>query len=104
MKKKSLLLLICTMIAMFSIGCGNSYKSDDFIGRTSADIINEFGPFDCVTMSADTDGLYKNCSCGYTIKEARKGFPGTSAEVLFFVVFDENGMAVECEEGYRPGG
>lgn len=104
MKKKSLLLLICTMVTLVCIGCGSKYKSDNLIGRTSEDIIGEYGPFDCITMSADTDGLYRNCRCGYTIREARKGLLGTSEEVLLFIVFDENSIAVECEEGYRPGG
>jgi len=25
-------------------------------------------------------------------------------EVLLFIPFDENGIAAECAEGYRPGG
>lgn len=29
------------------------------------------------------DGIYKNCSCGYTIKEPHVGFFGTSDEKLF---------------------
>ena len=72
--------------------------------RTSAQIAAEFGDFDCVGNHAGEDGLYRNSSCGYTIKEPRVGFLGTDPEVLFFISFDENGIAVRCYEGYRPGG
>lgn len=55
-------------------------------------------------MPADEDGLYRNCQCGYTIKESKKGFLETTSEILLFITFDENGAAITCEEGYRPGG
>ena len=76
----------------------------EFIGKTSADIEKEFGLFDCVGMPADDDGLYRSCRCGYTVKEAKKGFWGTEPETLLFISFDENGLATKTEEGYRPGG
>lgn len=50
------------------------------------------------------NGIYKNCRCGYTIKEAEPGFLGRSDEVLLFISFDESGVAQNCSEGYRPGG
>ena len=84
--------------------CTAKYHEKDLIGKTSAEITAEYGPFDCILMPADADGLYKNCRCGYTIKEAQKGFFGRTEEVLFFISFDENGIAVSCGEGYRPGG
>ncbi|MBP0990762.1 MAG: hypothetical protein J5874_06265 [Oscillospiraceae bacterium] len=102
--KKALLIILCTVFALSLGGCGAKYKEKDFIGKTSAEIIGTFGPFDCVTAQADADGLYKSCSCGYTVKEPRQGLFGTSEEVLFFIGFDENGVAVSCKEGYRPGG
>ena len=101
--KKKIVILLGLICVLNFIGCGHKYKSDDFIGKTSVEIISAFGAFDCTTMSADTDGLYKNCRCGYTIRKTQKGFFGTSAEVLIFIVFDENGKAVGCEENYRPG-
>ena len=52
----------------------------------------------------DEDGIYRNCSCGYTIKEPRVGFLGTSDEILFYIKFDEDGIATECREDVRPGG
>lgn len=86
------------------MGCGAVYHEADFVGRTSAEIEEKFGPFDCVGMPEGEDGLYRNCRCGYTIQDPRKGPLGTSPEILFFIIFDENGVAVSCEEGYRPGG
>ena len=38
------------------------------------------------------------------LEEPQKGFLGISPEVLFFITFDEDGIAIACEEGYRPGG
>ena len=92
------------IFALSLSGCGAKYNEKDFIGKTSAEIIETFGPFDCVTAPADADGLYRNCSCGYTLKEPRQGLFGTSEEVLFFIGFDGNGVAISCKEGYRPGG
>lgn len=67
--------------------------AEDFIGKTSAEIVDENGGFDCVIGEAD-DGIYSNCKCGYTIKEKKAGFLGSSDEVLFFICFDERG----CDE------
>ena len=104
MKKQIALFLVCTVFLLSLAGCRAKYNEDDFIGKTSAEIVNEFGLFDCIEWPAGEDGLYRNTQCGYTIKEPQKGFWGTSAEVLFFITFDENGIAIACQEGYRPGG
>ena len=103
MKKRIMIVLVCALFLFSLAGCGR-YHKDDFIGKTSAQIETEFGAFDCCGMSADDDGLYRSTACGYTIKKPRKGFLGTDPEVLFFIHFDENGFAVSCEKGYRPGG
>ena len=104
MKKTITLLFVCIVFALSIAGCSTKYHEDEFIGRTSKDIVQEFGSFDCVGMPAREDGLYRNCKCGYTIKERQKGFLGTSPEILFFITFDEDGIAIACKEGYRPGG
>ena len=96
--------LVCVCLVLSLTGCAAKYDAEDFIRKTSAEIVSEYGPFDCITMPAGDDGLYRNCRGGYTIKEPKTGFFGTSEEVLFFILFDENGIATECAEGYRPGG
>lgn len=98
----SALVSICLLSLL--AGCSSGYHADDFLGKTSAEIISKFGPFDCITMPVSEDGLFRNCRFGYTVKASQKGFPGTSPEILFFITFDENAVAVKCEEGYRPGG
>ena len=85
-------------------GCSTKYHEKNFLGKTSAQIETEFGLFDCCGMPVSNDGLYRNTACGYTIKEPKVGFLGTSNEILFFISFDENGVADSCYEGYRPGG
>ena len=96
--------LACICLMLSFAGCAAKYEAKDFIGKTSAEIVSEYGPFDCITMPASDDGLYRNCRGDYTIKEPKTGFFGTSEEVLFFISFDENGIATECTEGYSPGG
>lgn len=103
MKKQIAILLLCVVL-FFLAGCSPKYSTNDFIGKTSAQIEEEFGTFDCCGKPASEDGLYRNTACGYTIKESRVGFLGTDPEVLIFISFDENGIAVACKEGYRPGG
>ncbi len=107
MQTKRLLFLsaLLLLIPLF-VGCTGTekYTAEPFFGKTSAEIVAEYGAFDCTVMPPNADGLYRSSSCGYTIKEPRVGFLGTSPEVLFFIRFDENGVAVECSEGYRPGG
>ena len=104
MKKQITILLFCTMFLFSLAGCSPKYNADDYIGKTSAQIEAEFGTFDCVKMPVSEDGLYRNTACGYTVKEAKASLIGTEPEVLFFIIFDENGVAISCGEGYRPGG
>jgi len=104
---KYILLIIISCLSIFLTGCStisNKYNENDILGKTSAKIIEMYGEFDCITMPVCDDGLYRSSRCGYTIKEPKQGFLGTSDEILFFISFDENGYAVKCEEGYRPGG
>jgi len=103
MKKKSAVVLVILLMLSLLSGCAK-YKADDFIGKTSAEIMAQYGPFDCVLMPISEDGLYRNCRCGYTVREPVVGFLGTDPEVLFFISFDRNGIAYACEEDYRPGG
>lgn len=104
MKRIMIAALACAMLLLSLAGCNTIYREDRFLGKTSSEIENSYGSFDCVLMPAGEDGLYRSCQCGYTVKEPRVGVFGTSPEVLFFIHFDENGFAVSCEEGYRPGG
>lgn len=102
---KKLIPLMLVLFILFTLSaCTPKYSEEDFIGKTSSEIISEYGKFDCVGMPPCEDGIYRNCSCGYIIKERKVGFLGTSPEILYFISFDENGVAVSCKEGYRPGG
>ena len=103
--KRILLTILAILLCLVAFsGCTNSrYDSEWIIGKTSSEVIEKYGEFDCAHMPAGEGGLYRS-KCGYTIKEPQKGFFGTSPEVLFYISFDENGIAVACEEGFRPGG
>ena len=104
MKKQIVVLLICIFSALSLVGCNAKYSEDEFIGKTSAQIEAEFGSFDCCGIPANSNGLYQNTACGYTIREPKVGLLGTSPEILFFISFDENGIAHTCYKGHRPGG
>ena len=104
MKRMSYLFLILAFLCMLLFSACGKYRPDDFLGKSSVQIEVEYGSFDCISAPADPDGLYRNCRCGYTIQEPQKGFLGTQPEKIFFICFDENGVAVSCEEDYRPGG
>lgn len=97
----AVLLAIC--VGCIMSGC-EKYDEDDYIGKTSQEIIEQFGEFDYAPTPPDNNGIYKNCRCGYTIEESEQGFLGRSEEVLLFISFDENGVAQSCSEGNRPGG
>ena len=102
MKKQ---IALTALLSLLLIGCSSEkYSEADFLGRSSAQIVAQFGEFDCTGRSPDADGLYRSTSCGYTVREPRTGFLGTDPELLFFISFDENGVAFDCYEGYRPGG
>ena len=102
--KKVFLMSLFVIIVFCLTGCGSKYREDDFVVKTSLQIENEYGKFDCIGMPVGADGVYRNTSCGYTIREARVGFWGTDPEWLYFISFDENGVAIDTYEGYRPGG
>ena len=104
MKKQIAILLFCVIFLFSLAGCSSKYSTDDFIGKTSTQVEAEFGTFDCCGMPISEDGLYRNTACGYTVKESRVGFLGTNPEWLVFIRFDENGVAYDTYEGYRPGG
>ncbi len=100
---KKLLLLWFLVIVMLS-GCAKKFNPNNYIGKTSAEIIDEYGEFDYAVGEADDTGLYRNTKCGYTSKEKQRGFFGTSEEEFFFIYFDQNGVAHKCDYGVRPGG
>ena len=98
--------LVCVVFLLPLSGCGTkqNYNADDYLGKTSSQIEAEYGAFDCCGSPRNEDGLYRNTSCGYTIQEPKRGFLGTDPEWLVFIRFDENGVAYDTYEGYRPGG
>lgn len=104
MRRYAAALLAAIIFTLTLAGCSSKYGAEDFIGKTSAEIVDENGAFDCVIGETGEDGLYRDSKCGYTIKAKKAGFLGSSDEVLFFICFDENGVATRCEEGVRPGG
>lgn len=65
-------------------GCSSKYDAEDFIGKTSAEIVDENGAFDCVIGETGEDGLYRDSKCGYTIKAKKAGFFGLVGRGFIF--------------------
>ena len=97
-----IIIMACIVLLFFLEKNSFKYNEKNFIGKTSAEIISQYGPFDFVTLHPQEDGLYKNCKCGYTIQEWSQGFWGSTDELLFYIAFNENGVAVSCFEGVPP--
>ncbi len=104
MKYTKKLFLLCFLLIFLLSGCGKKFNSDNYIGKNSVEIIDEYGEFDYVIGEANDGGLYKNTKCGYTSKDEQVGFLGTSEEEFYFIYFDERGVAYKCDYGVRPGG
>ena len=101
--KKMTVLIAVLLLACMLFGCAK-YSEKDFLGKTSTQIVEEYGEFDCVSAPADADGIYRSCRCGYTVQKAQPGYLEQNPEILFFIYFDANGIAVDTSEGPRPGG
>ncbi len=98
--KKKLICLYCILwiwLLVFS-GCqARQYNENDFIGSTSGDIIAEYGDFDRIPQNAqDSDGLYRDCCCGYLVEKADYSFLGNRFDKYFMIYFDEAGLAYRC--------
>ena len=97
-------MFLSVLISLAGCHSGQNRSTDDYIGKTSAQIEAAYVAFDCCGMPVSEDGLYRSTACGYTVKEQKKTLLGTSPELLVFILFDENGIACDTYEGYRPGG
>ena len=103
MRKINIIWIIILVLLLCLSGCGKkTYSEADFIGLSSQEITNKYGDFDIRHNIPSSDGLYRNCGCGYLVTEARKGFLGTTPPDYFMIYFDENGIAYEC--AYEEGG
>ena len=100
--KRASITLIFMLLFSF-LGCTKSqYSESDFIGLTSKEIVEKYGDFDHRRSNPSDDGLYRNCGCGYMVKEAKVGFLGTTPPEYFMVYFDGEGIAYRC--AYEEGG
>lgn len=117
--KKTILAILLLIVLCFT-GCDSKNLEADFdylynrylkydvdwmMGKTSKEIIEQYGQFDMISNYPDEDGLYKNVICGYTLRERTPGFLDAIEEKILFIYFDENGIAESYDwNGYRKGG
>ncbi|MGM9680613.1 MAG: hypothetical protein ACI3XR_03815 [Eubacteriales bacterium] len=73
-------------------------------GKTSEEVIEKYGEFDMVSRNNydDLTGEYLIGEGIYVVKEAQRGYLGTTPEEWFCIYFDENGLAEKCR--VRTGG
>ena len=106
MFKKISVIICCLCLMITLVGCSEKYNEKDIIGKSSNEIISAYGEFDNVIGIdvPDENRVYRNCKCGYTVEKSKQGFLSSSDEILFYIHFDENGIATDCEKGPRIGG
>ncbi|MGM9637326.1 MAG: hypothetical protein ACI3YK_05000 [Eubacteriales bacterium] len=74
-------------------------------GKTAEEVIEKYGEFDRLQSSLyddDRNGKYVRITCVYVVREAQRGYLGTTPEEWFCIYFDENGLADRCY--VRTGG
>ena len=102
--KKLILFFLVLWIFLFACGC-SKYSESDFIGKTAAQIQEQYGAFDLPGASfISTDSSYWGYGYGYLTKESQVGFLGTTPAEYYFIIFDENNIAVDCYSGYHCNG
>ena len=95
--RKLCILLMVILVVVSTFGCVNArYKEENIIGLTSSEIVKKYGDFDRKQGTPDTEGVYRNCACGYLTKEANKGVLGTTPPEYFMIYFDSDGIARFC--------
>lgn len=57
MRRYAAALLAAIIFTLTLAGCWSGYDTEDFIGMTSTEIVDENGDFDCVIGEAGEDGL-----------------------------------------------
>lgn len=95
--KIRILLTMLVLIAICVSSCGKKrFDENEIIGLTSIEIVEKYGDFDRIHGYTNKDGLYRNCDCGYLVREATYGFFGKPPE-YFMIYFDEEGYAIRCK-------
>ena len=106
------ILVIALVIALFAVALlavfkgpelyyRLKYREEKIIGMSSQEVVEKYGKFDRPAL-LEAPGLWKNCKCGYRIKEAGVGLFGDwdVASEYFMIYFNEEGIAYKCEVEY----
>lgn len=90
-------LLVCLILVLISACTNHQYDEAWIIGKTSAEIEEQYGRFDRLGKHYGEDGLLHRTRAGYIIKESRVTALGKTTEELFVIHFDQDGIATSCE-------
>ena len=104
--KRKLCLVLCVVfvLALVFSGC-SKYQTSKIIGLTKEQVQEHYGAFDLNGAPfITTDSSYRGYGYGYLIKESSVGYLGTHPAEYFFIVFDNNGIAIACYEGHHLNG
>ena len=104
MKRKWIVPIFLSLFLILCLSACSKYRRSYFVGKTSEQIESQYGKFDVVGSFVSTDSKYRDFGYGYRIKESRVGFLGTSPAEYFVIIFDKNGLAVDCYEAYYCDG
>jgi len=93
MAKRILCAVLLVALVTALVGCGPRYKEEKVIGLSAKEIIEKYGEFE-IGSEADEDGIYRNSSAGYVVRN--------SPPRWFMIYFDEDGIAFRA--GYEQTG
>lgn len=102
---KKLIFCVSLIFLFLAVSGCSQYRKADILGKNAAQIQETYGTFDLVDASfVTTDSAYHGLGSGYLVKESRVGFLGTKPAEYFFIVFDKDGIAIDCYNGYHCNG
>ena len=82
----------------------HNYKESLILGKTSAEVEEIYGEFDQKDGIIGEDGLVRCGNGGYIVRERYHSGIIFVNQILFYVTFDANGIAVETGECLGPWG
>lgn len=105
--KKCIVLFMSVLFVVFILsGCEKigRYNVDWIIGKDANEIQSRYGKFDGHPQDIPDDGLYKNCTCSYSLPVGHQLFGDPLPEEFLYIYFDDAGIAYKVYKYVEPAG
>ena len=100
----SLCLVVFTLLTLVSCESDWMYDKDWIIGKDANEIQSRYGKFDGHPQDIPDDGLYKNCTCSYSLPVGHQLFGDPLPEEFLYIYFDDAGIAYKVYKYVEPAG